>query len=422
VGDFKVAQARSSPNSGASRFQISLQRRPYIISGLPTMRNLVSCWAAKEFLVNDQEQLTESGHVRLIQKAMINTKRIFAGVILAALLACPAVAQLPNRVNLKLDASEAEAVLTILDKRAHHEDVTDADWQKLFGTTPYRRLKQRETSMRRPFTDEEFTNFVTALDARREQLRQTLRQWQSADLQAVAQRPLRYLPPEASIHADVYPVIKPQSNSFVFEAATAPTIFLYLDPKMSRAQFENTVAHESHHIGLASLDAAYEERIKSLPEDAREAARWMGAFGEGMAVLAAAGSPDVPPMADFPERDQVLWDLEAERFGANLDDLNQFFLDTVHGDLRNDAVAHEGAIFFGYRGPWYTVGYRMAVTIERELGRPALVATLADAREFVARYNEAAVNENAKNGGHLPLFTAEILKAVGTASSPPPAH
>ena len=55
-------------------------------------------------------------------------------------------------------------------------------------------------------------------------------------------------------------------------------------------------------------------------------------------------------------------------------------------------------------------------------GRPALVATLADAREFVARYNEAAVNENAKNGGHLPLFTAEILKAVGTASSPPPAH
>ena len=276
--------------------------------------------------------------------------------------------------------------------------------------------------MRRPFTDEEFTNFVAALDACREELRQTLRQWQSADLQGVAQRPLRYLPPQASIHADVYPVIKPQSNSFVFEPATAPAIFLHLDPKKSRAEFENTVAHEAHHIGLSSLDASYEEKIKSLPEDARKAARWMGAFGEGMAVLAAAGSPDVPPMADFPERDQVLWDLEAERFGANLDDLNQFFLDTVRGDLRNDAVAHEGGIFFGYRGPWYTVGYRMAVTIERELGRPALVATLADARDFVARYNEAAVNENAKNGGHLPLFSAEILKAVGTAPSPPLAH
>jgi hypothetical protein len=353
---------------------------------------------------------------------MIRTKRILAGVILTALLACPAVAQLPNRVNLKLDTSEAEAVLTILDKRAHNEDVSDMDWQRLFGATPYRRLKLRETLMHRPFTDEDFKKFVATLDTRREALAHTLQQWKSADLRAVAQRPLGYLPPEANIRAEVYPVIKPQSNSFVFEAATAPAIFLYLDPEKSRSQFENTVAHESHHIGLASLDAAYEVKIKSLPEDARKAARWMGAFGEGLAVLAAAGSPDVPPMADFPERDRVLWDLEAERFGANVDDLNQFFLDTVHGELRNDAVAHEGSIFFGYRGPWYTVGYHMAVTIEREFGRTALIATFADPREFVARYNEAAVRQNAKSGSHLSLFSAEILQAVSTATSLPAAH
>ena len=346
------------------------------------------------------------------------TKRIFGNLVVVLFMTCSAFTEQPSRVNLKLDASEAEAVLTILDKRARHEDVTDADWQKLFSTPPYRRLKLRETSLRRPFTDETFIRFVATLDGNREQLRQTLRQWQSADLQAVAQRPLGYLPPQASIHADVYPVIKLQSNSFVFEPATNPAIFLYLDPKKSRAEFENTVAHEAHHIGLSSLDAAYEEKIKSLPEDVRKAARWMGAFGEGMAVLAAAGSPEVPPMADFPERDRVLWDLEAERFGANLDDLNQFFLDTVHGDLRNDAVAHEGSIFFGYRGPWYTVGYRMAVAIEREFGRPALVATLADPREFVARYNEAATRENARTGSHLPLFSAEILKAVGIAAPP----
>ena len=59
------------------------------------------------------------------------TKQVFAGVIVA-LLACSASAQLPKRLNLKLDASEAEAVLTILDKRSQHEDVTDADWQKVF--------------------------------------------------------------------------------------------------------------------------------------------------------------------------------------------------------------------------------------------------------------------------------------------------
>src|SRR5215467_4457906 len=121
-------------------------------------------------------------------KAMIMTTRILAGVIVAVLLACSVFAQSPVRVNLKLDASEAEAVLTILDKRAHHEGVTDTDWQKLFRTTPYRRLQQREASTRRPLVDEEFIKFVTKLDSRREQLRQTLQQWQSADLQAVAQR------------------------------------------------------------------------------------------------------------------------------------------------------------------------------------------------------------------------------------------
>jgi hypothetical protein len=55
----------------------------------------------------------------------------------------------------------------------------------------------------------------------------------------------------------------------------------------------------------------------------------------------------------------------------------------------------------------------MAITIEREFGQAALVAALADARQFVVRYNQAAASENAKHGSRLPLFSAEILKAVG---------
>jgi hypothetical protein len=341
--------------------------------------------------------------------------RRLAGLIVAALLARGVSAQSPNRVDLKLDSTEAEAVLAILDKRALHEAVTNGDWQKLFSTTPYRRLKQGETSLDQPFTDEEFMKFVNTLDPRREELRRALRQWQSSDPRAVARRSLAYLPPQASIHADVYPVIKAQSCSFAFEPYTAPAIFLYVDPKKTQAQLENTFAHEAHHIGLSSFEAAYEQSIKSLPENARQAAHWIGAFREGMAVLAAAGSPDVHPLADFQESYRLLWDLEAKRFAANLDEVNQFFLDTLHGDLLNDAVRHEGRIFFHFgNGPWYTVGYRMAVTIERAFGRPALVATYADPRRFVARYNEAAESENARNGGHLPLFSAEILKAVGS--------
>lgn len=341
--------------------------------------------------------------------------RTFVGLIVAVLWGWPASPHSPNRVNLNLDASEAEVVLAILDKRARQEEVAAADWDKLFSTKPYRRLKERETSMRRAFTDEEFKTFVATLDPRREQLRETLRRWQAADLKAVAQRPLAYLPPQASIRADVYPMIKPHPNSFVFYSDDVPAIFLYLDPKETRADFENVVAHESHHIGLTSLNAAYEEKIASLPENARAAARWMGAFGEGMAVLAAAGSTKVHPMADFPERDRIDWDFEAERFAVNLDELNQFFLDTVHGKLLGDAVDHEASIFFDIRGPWYTVGYQMCVTIERAFGRPALIATYADPRQLVARYNEAAARENSKGGSHFPQFSPEILRAVGVA-------
>ena len=91
--------------------------------------------------------------------------------------------------------------------------------------------------MRRPFTNDDFKKFVGTLDARRIELRETLASWSKADLRATAQRPLAYLPAEATIRASVYPLIKPQTNSFVFEAGTNPAIVLHLDAKISSAQF-----------------------------------------------------------------------------------------------------------------------------------------------------------------------------------------
>jgi hypothetical protein len=43
---------------------------------------------------------------------------------------------------------------------------------------------------------------------------------------------------------------KPQIHSFVYDVRGDPAIFLYLDPEQPPAQFENTVAHELHHIGF----------------------------------------------------------------------------------------------------------------------------------------------------------------------------
>src|SRR5262249_19976859 len=132
-----------------------------------------------------------------------------------------------------------------------------------------------EQSMGRPLEDAEFKKFLQQQGvASVAPLAATLAEWRRSDLAAIGTRVLAYLPDEAKIRATVFPVVKPQSNSFVFETASDPAIFLYLDATMTRPQFENTVAHELHHIGFASLPPrppAADAAVQSVRE-------WAGAF------------------------------------------------------------------------------------------------------------------------------------------------
>ena len=306
-------------------------------------------------------------------------------------------------------------MLAIAERRAAGEAVPEAEWERLFAGEPYVRLEKRELAMGRPFERGAFWEFVLSesLGERRAGLRRTLEVWKRAGLRAAAERILPYLPAEAKVRAKVYPVVKPRDNSFVFEADTDPAIFLAVDPTQSESAFANTVAHELHHIGLASLSAAYEERIAKLPPNPRQAARWMGAFGEGLAVLAAAGSPDVHPMRDFPEADRVRWDQDQKYFDQLVGQLNGFLLDVAQGGFTKPEAADRVAFtFFGYRGPWYTVGWRMGALVEQRLGRAALLECLRDPRLLLARYNEAATAANATSPTKLPLWSAELLAAV----------
>ncbi|MFW6202629.1 MAG: DUF5700 domain-containing putative Zn-dependent protease, partial [Gemmatimonadota bacterium] len=159
---------------------------------------------------------------------------------------------LADRLDIRLVTDEAEAVLAILDLRAAGRTPGGDDWRRLFSSEGYTRLVAREHSMGRPFEDSTFRAFALSneLLERAPALRETLGAWVRADPRAAARNAFRYLPPGTEIRAKVYPAIKPAANSFVFEPATDPAIFLYLDPDVSPETFANIVAHELHHIGV----------------------------------------------------------------------------------------------------------------------------------------------------------------------------
>jgi hypothetical protein len=347
---------------------------------------------------------------------------LLAALLAPALLSTAALTEEANRVQIHTDFTEADAALAILDKRQAEQPVADRDWAALLASEPYQRLKKREAAMRRGFTDDDFKKFMLSEELLKERgvLTRTVLDWKHADLQEAATRVLEYLPAESTIRTNVFPVIKPLHNSFVFDVDSNPVIFLYVDPSVSSASFENTVAHEMHHIGLGSIDKQYEERVASLPPAPNRVAKWMGAFGEGEAMLAAAGGPDADPVATASEELKENWERGKRDFNADLEKVSDFFLQVLDGKLQGDSIGQKGAEFFGLQGPWYTVGYRMAVMVEKRYGRAALIDCMRDRRLLLVRYNAVAEEMNGRrargqsgmeaNAGLLALWPREILE------------
>src|SRR3990172_11772713 len=162
--------------------------------------------------------------------------------MLSVITAGSVTAQSP-RLQVRLVTDEADAVLAILEARAARSPIPESDWQRLFQSEGYQRLKRREASLERAFEDSAFRSFVLSpeLQQKRAALRQALAAWVTVDLTSAARHAFAYLPDAASIRVKVYPSIKPRSNTFVFETRTDPAIFFYLDPAVSPAKFENTL-------------------------------------------------------------------------------------------------------------------------------------------------------------------------------------
>jgi hypothetical protein len=328
-----------------------------------------------------------------------------------------------SQVNVRLVTDEADAVLAILARRKANQALTQADWQRLFASEGYVRLKKREAAMQRSFTDEEFKAFVLSdkLSSNAQALVETLKQWKRASVDEAARRALFYLPEEAHISAKIYPVIKPKENSFVFEVNTDPAIFLYLDPKETKEQFENTLAHELHHIGYGSScpTKQVKDEIARAPQNIQYLMNWIGGFGEGFAMLAAAGGPDIHPHRYSKPEDRARWDRDMANFNIDLKKVEQFFLNVLNNKLNEDERRTAGFSFFGVQGPWYTVGWKMAVVIEKRYGRARLIECICDQRKLLSTYNQAAAEYNRTERERLALWSPMIIEAVRMAYNQP---
>jgi hypothetical protein len=350
---------------------------------------------------------------------------VFGAFLVLGTFACSSVclAQspiIPSAVNVQMVTDEAEAVLAILARKKANQPITEADWQRVFSSEGYVRLKARETSMKRAFEDADFKTFVFSdqMAERAPALEQTLARWRSADVTGAARLALAYLPKAARIKAKIYPVIKPRENSFVFDVKHDPAIFLYLDPAVSREKFENTVAHELHHIGYATNcpGKRTSDEIEKLAPAARTVLTWIGGFGEGFAMLAAAGGPDIHPHAVSGPDERARWDRDVANFNDDLKKVEAFFLDVLGNRLTPDQIQTKASSFYGVQGPWYTVGWKMSVLIEKTFGRAKLLECICDQRKLLSTYNRAAAKHNRHAREPLVVWSEAVIKGIKTTS------
>jgi hypothetical protein len=332
-----------------------------------------------------------------------------------ALLTSDLSAQVPSGVQVTVVTDEAEAVLAAANKAARGTAPDSADWARIFNSEGYRRLKEREEGMGRSFTDSAFRVFVLspALRERLTRLAPALQSWRSLDATSAAGRALAYLPAGTILRARIYPVIKPLTNSFVWDLQKNPAIFFYLDPDEGASRAANTLAHELHHVGVAS---ACRDRTPPSSGGAAMARRWISGFAEGLAVLAAAGGPDAHPHASRAASERVIWDRDVARWKEDFVEVERFLLDAAHGRAGDEAaVTRRGMRFINTdsipQGPFYTVGWAMSARIERELGRAVLVGAICDGPSLLATYNAAAERAQGR-GDVLPRWSDELLRLV----------
>ena len=95
-------------------------------------------------------------------------------------------------------------------------------------------------------------------------------------------------------------------------------------------------------------------------------------------------------------------------FNDDLRKVDAFFAEILNGKLSDDQIREKGFSFFGVQGPWYTVGWKMSVLIEKTYGRARLIECMCDQRLLLSTYNEAAAKHNRNSRDPLALWATAI--------------
>jgi hypothetical protein len=125
-------------------------------------------------------------------------------------------------------------------------------------------------------------------------------------------------------------------------------------------------------------------------------------------MLAAAGGPDVDPVANASQELKDNWARGRREFNEDLGKVSELFLAVLKGKLQGEAISEKASDFFGLQGPWYSVGHRMAVIVEKRYGRAALIDGMRDPRLLLVRYNAAAEEMNHRSAAQQPGHGAQV--------------
>jgi hypothetical protein len=136
---------------------------------------------------------------------------------------------------------------------------------------------------------------------------------------------------------------------------------------------------------------------------------WIIAFGKGFAMIAAVGGPDIHPHEYSSPENRTRWDKDVANFNNDLKKVDNFFTDILGNKLDKDKIDEIGYSFFGIQGPWYTVGWKMSVTIEKIYGRKKLIECICNQKLLLPTYNMAALEYNKKTGSDLAFWSNSLI-------------